>query len=205
MTLANLWKKLRVRKAKDQKTKLVLHPITLDDKTGLPIFRYYPDPLSNGSIISSQATCVCCNKARGYMYAKGPYGLEGIEEEELCPWCIADGSAAQKLGCSFIQDLEAEVPGSVFDEIMQRTPGYETWQGEYWMCHCNDACIFLGEMTGERFAAVPDIIFDKYASENGFIEAWRGAREKYVRATDASVYEFRCAHCGEIRLHADAS
>ncbi|WP_264169817.1 CbrC family protein [Burkholderia cepacia] len=37
----------------------------------LPAFRYHPDPLATGSVIRSDARCVCCGDARGYVYA-GP-------------------------------------------------------------------------------------------------------------------------------------
>ncbi|WP_274521918.1 CbrC family protein [Burkholderia pyrrocinia] len=35
----------------------------------LPAFRYHPDPLATGSVIRSDARCVCCGDARGYVYA----------------------------------------------------------------------------------------------------------------------------------------
>ncbi|MCU9953286.1 CbrC family protein [Burkholderia pyrrocinia] len=32
----------------------------------LPAFRYHPDPLATGSVIRSDARCMCCGDARGY-------------------------------------------------------------------------------------------------------------------------------------------
>jgi hypothetical protein len=62
----------------------------------LPDFPYHPDPLATGSIEESPADCVSCGRARGFVYTGSVYAVE--EAEPLCPWCIADGSAAAFLG-----------------------------------------------------------------------------------------------------------
>jgi uncharacterized protein CbrC (UPF0167 family) len=58
----------------------------------LPKFRYHPDPIASGSIVGSNEPCRGCGNARGYVYA-GPIYSEAERDEQLCPWCIADGSA----------------------------------------------------------------------------------------------------------------
>lgn len=58
----------------------------------LPAFRYHPDPLATGSVIRSDARCVCCGDARGYVYAGPVYAVDEYENC-LCPRCIAHGSA----------------------------------------------------------------------------------------------------------------
>ena len=67
----------------------------------LPTFRYHPEPLTSGSIVSSDLTCQCCGRARGYIYT-GPVYAEEELNEALCPWCIADGSAAGRFQANFV-------------------------------------------------------------------------------------------------------
>lgn len=62
----------------------------------LPAFRYHPDPLATGSVIRSDARCVCCGDARGYVYAGPVYAVDEYENC-LCPRCIADDSAQPSL------------------------------------------------------------------------------------------------------------
>lgn len=41
-------------------------------------------------------TCTLCHKARGRKYVLDDYGIPEPNRECLCPWCIADGTAAAK-------------------------------------------------------------------------------------------------------------
>lgn len=52
----------------------------------------------------------------------------------------------------FIRDAES---GLVSDpqkteELFKRTPGYASWQGEYWLACCNDYCAFIGDVGTEE-------------------------------------------------------
>lgn len=42
---------------------------------------------------------------------------------------------------------EAGIDSAIVDEVTQRTPGFETWQQEVWLTHCNDACAYLVDAT----------------------------------------------------------
>lgn len=66
----------------------------------LPAFRYHPDPLATGSVIRSDARCVCCGDVRGDVYAGPVYAVDEYEQC-ICPWCIADGSAHARSDASF--------------------------------------------------------------------------------------------------------
>lgn len=98
----------------------------------LPSFRYHPDPLATGSVKQSNKTCLCCNKARGFIYRWSPYCEQELDHESICPWCIADGTAHMKFGASFVSsigDFEeggawSRVPREVLNEIEFRTPGF---------------------------------------------------------------------------------
>src|SRR5690606_1019313 len=69
----------------------------------LPVFKYHPDPIGTGSIVESDTECACCGRARGYVYA-GPVYSEEEYNECICPWCISDGSAHEKLDASFTDE-----------------------------------------------------------------------------------------------------
>ena len=94
----------------------------------LPAFKYHPDPLASGSVAPSNNECVHCGKASGYVYTATAYAEEDYDDN-ICPWCIADGSAHRDLGVEFF-DCEGigDVPDAVMEEIMQRTPGYASFQ-----------------------------------------------------------------------------
>src|SRR3954465_13078037 len=99
--------------------------VAMADRSALPRFRYHPDPIDTGSITESDAECARCGEQRGFIYA-GPVYTEGDFEDAICPWCIADGSAARSLGATFV-DSEAfadDTPDAVITEITERTPGF---------------------------------------------------------------------------------
>jgi uncharacterized protein len=122
----------------------------------LPEFPYHPDPVATGSVEASDATCRSCGRARGFIYTGPVYAVKELVEA-FCPWCIADGSAAEKFDAEFTDvgaDAPDDVPVAVIETIARRTPGYEAWQQEHWMYHCGDGAAFLGPVedgTGYRF------------------------------------------------------
>jgi uncharacterized protein CbrC (UPF0167 family) len=100
-----------------------------DNDDMLPQFTYHPDPVATGSIKLSGTVCICCEKARGYIYTGPVYAGEELDEQ-ICPWCIADGSAAERFGAEFTDaagvasGLWPAVPDSVVEEVSRRTPGF---------------------------------------------------------------------------------
>lgn len=67
----------------------------------LPSFKYHPDPLAASSIERRQAKCDCCGEVREYIYASSPQGIDLDENVMICPWCIHNGQAHEKLGAEF--------------------------------------------------------------------------------------------------------
>jgi len=123
----------------------------------LPAFKYHPDPIATGNIKPSDAVCICCEQQRGYVYISNTYCEEEIVEA-LCPWCIADGSAARQFDAIFSDDhplIKAGVPASVVEEVTRRTPGFTSWQQDEWLCCCGDACEFHGDPSRAHLAALP--------------------------------------------------
>ena len=113
----------------------------------LPAFKFHSDPTATGSIKRSEAKCECCGQRRGFIYTGPVYCVQQLSES-VCPWCIADGSAAGKFEAVFSDDhplIQAGVPDAVVEEVTRRTPGFSSWQQEVWLSCCGDACEFHGD------------------------------------------------------------
>jgi uncharacterized protein CbrC (UPF0167 family) len=177
----------------------------------LPQFRYHPDPVGAGNVVASTVTCRSCGRARGAAYV-GPVYAEEELDGELCPWCIADGSAAGRFGAEFTDAASVgggawdAVPAGVVDEVVQRTPGFAGWQQERWWTHCGDAAAFLGragrrELEKRWAGALPEIRADAGLSSDD--ADW----VRYLAALDAdgapTAYVFRCLHCGQLGGYTD--
>jgi uncharacterized protein CbrC (UPF0167 family) len=169
----------------------------------LPYFQFHPDPLATGAVRASQAVCVCCGMARGYIYFGPVYAIEELNEK-LCPWCIADGSSASKLGASFADSyplVQAGVSNDVVEEINLRTPGYESWQQESWLSHCGDACEFHGDATSVDVSAASDETKQQWKTEYKQDEGgWQWATDGYRPGGSSAFYKFQCRHCRLILL-----
>jgi uncharacterized protein CbrC (UPF0167 family) len=174
----------------------------------LPTFRYHPDPLTTGEVEPSDSLCESCGQIRGYRYTGPTYASEEIER--LCPWCIADGSAAIRFEAWFTETYDApdDVPPAVVAELLTRTPGFKAWQQEYWLFHCRDAAAFLGRVGYRELRAYPE------AQEMLLREArsygWSAEEAEYYvqhldAEGDATGYLFRCLHCGTYLAYSDMS
>lgn len=171
--------------------------------TVLPVFAYHPDPLSTGAVIPSGTTCICCEQARGFIYA-GPVYAEEEYGEELCPWCIADGSASSKLGVSFTDEAGIggygewdQVPDGVVAEVALRTPGFSGWQQERWWTHCADAAAFLGRAGRAELEAAGEQAVEAIRSDTALSGAeWTDFFHALAKDGSPTAYLFRCRHCG---------
>lgn len=174
----------------------------------LPQFRYHPDPLATGAVQASSKKCVCCRSERGYIYTGPVYALENLREM-LCPWCIADGSAAARLGASFADAhplVQAGVPDGVVEEINLRTPGYISWQQEVWLSHCGDGCEFHGDATETDIIEASAETKLQWKTEYELDESdWQLATDGYQPAGHSAFYKFQCRHCHMILLGWDIS
>ena len=176
----------------------------------LPAFRYHPDPVGTSSIVPSSAVCRACERVRGYIYTGPVYGEVELEDA-LCPWCIADGSAAARFAADFVDPAGVGDHGrwdgvspAVTDEVAKRTPGFTGWQQERWWTHCGDAAAYLGRAgRTELQARWPEAI----AALRGEIGFEGSDWEEYFRSLDAerspTAYVFRCLHCGQLGGYSD--
>ena len=177
----------------------------------LPVFRYHPDPIDTGSIVPSDAVCRSCGRPRGYIYPGAPYAEEDLEGA-ICPWCIADGSAARRFGAEFTDAAGVggygrwdAVPPPVAEEVSERTPGFTGWQQEQWWTHCGDAAAFLG-LAGraELESRWPEAIA-AVREEAGYHDEqeWQDYFRALERARGPTAYVFRCLHCGQHGAYSD--
>ena len=169
----------------------------------LPRFRYHPDPVATGSVEPSDQACVLCGEARGYIYTGPVYGEEE-HEDDLCPWCIADGGAHDLLGAAFTDSAGvggrgswAAVPQSVIDEIAFRTPGFSGWQQERWFTCCGDGAEFLGPMGAKQLAALGPAAIEAIREETGWERGpqWGNYFRALDREGEPTAYLFRCFTC----------
>ncbi len=172
----------------------------------LPFFKYHPDPLSTGAIVESDKVCICCGRVRGYIYDGPVYSTRDLDDG-ICPWCLADGSAADKFEATFSDDHAlAAIPVERLKEVTERTPGYISWQTENWKTHCEDVCTFLGDVAKEELTNINSETRSWLRSEmNLALDEWEEFLEYYEPGGDPAIYKFSCLHCGAIFYDWDCS
>jgi uncharacterized protein CbrC (UPF0167 family) len=174
----------------------------------LPTFKYHPDPVATGSVIASNNVCKCCGQARGYIYAGPVYAMESYDEA-ICPWCIADGSAHDKLGVAFTDEAGIgveweDVRDEIREEVAFRTPGFNGWQQEMWWTHCEDAGEFLGRAGRKELeAAGPDAVAAIQASTGLEGKEWTDFLNALSVDGAPTAYLFRCRVCGAFGGYTD--
>lgn len=176
----------------------------------LPVFRYHPDPVATGSVITSEAVCACCGQVRGFVYVGPVYAAEEITGR-VCPWCIADGRVAGTFDAVLSDSswrVPDDVPADVTDEVLLRTPGFIGWQQERWLHHCGDAAEFHGLLGASELVLLPDAVESLRAEAAEF--GWTaGLTEEYLRALtkngQPTAYLFRCRHCSTHLAYSDST
>ena len=175
----------------------------------LPHFRYHPDPIATGMLVAREDfVCPVCRRSRAYAYV-GPYISDnyGFENgEEICPWCIADGSAARTLNATFTgarylsDQAYAQMSLGARTELEKRTPSFHCLQQERWLDHHGEAATYIGEVDFERYLQLPP------AAQFAVRDCSGDDPRAGLRPTDfvqrlrsdgdgPTVYLFRCLHC----------
>ena len=199
--------------------KIFLDNLFIDlKKMDLPHFIYSPKAYQLGIFIKSDKVCQCCGQVRGMIYECNFYCTADIEA--LCPWCIHDGSAAKKFDGQFQSTIEppngdfSKAPAlnaAIIDEIYCKTPSYVSWQGSYWLTHCDDGCEFHGDLPAGELLTLSSAELALFQQEHAYLftaKNWgslEGFNDIYEPAGEIAVYKFVCCHCGFIRLHCDMS
>jgi uncharacterized protein CbrC (UPF0167 family) len=114
----------------------------------LPVFPYHRDPIASGSIVASTEVCECCGLARGWRYEGNIYTVQKVEH--LCPWCIADGSAARKFDAWFFDGdfyddkrKRVKVADHYREAVFRRTVGFATFNPVSWWVHCGEPASYI--------------------------------------------------------------
>jgi uncharacterized protein CbrC (UPF0167 family) len=149
-----------------------------------------------------------CGKSRGYIYTGPVYSEEDLDEE-ICPWCIADGSAHDEFDATFVDDsaFSDDVPFAAAEEITERTPGFSAWQTEQWPGCCDDATAFLqpaGIKELRQEQELEGIAMGHIVHE---MEISGGAAMRLLESLDRdkgpTAYLFQCLKCNRHHLYID--
>lgn len=179
-----------------------------------PVFRFHPNAYELGIFAAAEGVCDVCKKTRELQYTSSFYAVQ--ELEYICPWCIADGSAAREFDGEFSDEVGIDatsnergvvVPTNAAEviEVATRTPSYPSWQQEQWRAHCGRPCAYVGDIGADNIARYMDEP-DFAADVNGGL-GWDSALllEHLSAGGDLAGYLFQCLSCGAHRLHVDAS
>ncbi|MDR0518063.1 MAG: CbrC family protein [Fibromonadaceae bacterium] len=180
----------------------------------LPKFKYHPNPIETGAFKTGETVkCDCCEQETNIYYTGPFYSIDEIEA--LCPFCIANGKAAEKFDGDF-QDscsIEKILPNinepnmvniqGAEEEVCKRTPGYSGWQQEVWLSHCGDLCAFIGYVGWDE---IKDKLSDFVDLETDCKKIGKMPVEelpKYLNNDSCRGYLFQCLYCKKYRLHYD--
>lgn len=121
------------------------------DASSLPQFPYHRDPVASGSVEESDASCECCGRARGVIYTGVIYTVAKVKT--ICPWCIADGSAADKYDATFFdadfaeytdrKRKRVELPQQYYRAVFGCTIGFATYNPIDWWVHCGEPAEYI--------------------------------------------------------------
>ena len=169
----------------------------------LPTFRYHPDPIATNAIVCEEIICCACHKKRGYKYTGSLYSEN--DHGEICPWCISDGSAAEKFNGIFTDDeplLRNGIREEIVKEVTQRTPGFQAWQQEIWLSHCGDAAAYLGDSI-EMARLAPEDFWTSVRSNIGLNDDDFSEYKNGIFKGDLAVYIFKCLSCNKLIGYSD--
>ncbi|MBE1555656.1 CbrC family protein [Sporosarcina limicola] len=164
-------------------------------------FKYSPNIREIDVLEEGESICECCGNTV-ILYYPTMYCVEDINC--LCLSCIASGAAAAKFDGDFMQDVEMDKVSNPekHKELLERTPGYVSWQGEYWLACCDDFCAYLGDIgTAElEEMGIADEVLAEYEERGEYTDI----REHLVKLGSLAGYLFQCLHCQKYHLWVDA-
>lgn len=176
----------------------------------LPKFKYSPNAYSIDVFENDEDICSICNEERNIRYTGSFYSID--EPDYICPWCIADGSAAKMYDGEFNdycgiegvspnpKEPKPKISKELLLEITKKTPSYKSWQQERWMIHCNEPCAFIGYADTETIEPLWEELKDDIENNRYGADFIKSSLSK-----DGSLvgYLFQCLHCNQHRLHVD--
>ncbi|HYE62571.1 MAG TPA: CbrC family protein [Phycisphaerales bacterium] len=175
----------------------------------LPSFDLYDSNALKHLLEATKESCDSCGQARGWKYT-GPFYSEH-DDPVICPWCIADSAAASKFDGSFNDGLHSDckVPLAAPDLalINERTPGFVTWQGNYWWACCGTPCRFMGDATADALQGSWSSIVPALRKDLGEVMSDPDEFEEFLenaeRGGSPAVYVFQCRKCSKLHFYWD--
>lgn len=174
----------------------------------LPEFPYHPNAVGHGVVKQKSIICGVCGRARDWAYTGPFYAVR--KPEHLCPWCVADGSAAEKYNGTF-HDTSFDDSASTdsIRAVLTRTPGFSVWNPIPWPDHHGECCVFVGTVDDESYAPILKIESVRTEAERlarGISRDWT-ADDLLDRAWERpiTIHLFQCLRCLTYRLALDSS
>jgi uncharacterized protein CbrC (UPF0167 family) len=179
-------------------------------KATLPKFRYHSDPVATGSVVARSITCICCGEPRPFAYVGPTYGVDEVPQNSLCPWCIADGSAAGRLKITFTDTAtHPQLAARKLSLLTTRTPGYVAWQQDEWCYHCNDACDYRGRVGAAELTAFSSRATLAVRAALSDVASNDTELDGLLRSLDVdgdlAVHLFRCLGCNDYVARHDSA
>jgi uncharacterized protein CbrC (UPF0167 family) len=122
-----------------------------------PLFRFHPGAYERGAFVASDEPCDVCERPSVWLYTGTVYA-EG-EERSVCARCIAKGALAGALEGDYQlhdADFDDDVDEALADEVMQRTPGFETFNAFTWPVLNGKPLVYVGHGDEEATWKNPD-------------------------------------------------
>lgn len=171
----------------------------------IPTFKYHPNPLETGAFATDRkVVCDCCQQETEVYYESPFYTEEDITF--LCPGCIASGRAAEQFGGMFQDDASVDgvTDRAKLEELIYRTPGYQGWNQEYWLAHCDDFCAFLGYVTWNDIVemGLEEKVMETYREDCNLCSP---EEAKAFLTDDMQGYLFQCLNCKKHFLYVDCT
>lgn len=169
----------------------------------LPTFEYHPNVYDNGIVDFKVGICDCCGK-KVEAYVPTMYARERVKC--ICMNCVKDGSAAKKFDGDFIHHSQKISDPAKKEILYHKTPGYISWQGEYWLACCDDYCEYIGDVGTKELdeLGITDDVINEYRENisDSFdadeIKDWLEAKGSFAG------YLFKCKHCGKYHINIDS-
>lgn len=110
-----------------------------------PTFRFHPGAYDRQSLVESDTPCDACGEPSGWLYNSVVY-VEG-DEPQVCARCIANGSLASHFAGDYQlhdSDFDGDVDEALAEEVMQRTPGFATYNAFQWPVLDGKPMVYIG-------------------------------------------------------------
>ena len=99
---------------------------------------------------------------------------------------------------------QAGLSEEIISEVTERTPGFESWQQEVWLTHCNDACAYLGDASKDDVRKLADGIGYIDDGQQWSSKSYLELGKHYEPKGSPALYKFQCLHCQQILFGIDA-